>query len=547
MWCPTLNFSVFIQVVNLCIDIVTACEEQEQQQHQQVEKRPKLGQTELDSSEFDGYASASSMGEKLDATTDHGNDSDRDLSNNGSDEFSDAFSGEEELLANESAAAVVAAAAKRSIGLQQSRNQHVRRGARCPVAGCSLVANGDQLYAPYLQRPYPLTDDVIAERRMMLSRAQLETTRATDQVIQRRLEISYRLQKPKLLSDMCAFKAANPGSVFQDFINWYGNPGNPLEDYCDMRNSHSRGTTIGDLLLGRASTESVAIKLDKASEATQMLNETREFWSRTWEEARPIAASEQKPLFDVSSTVEMALDYMEQIHPAILINQIMAVNLAVAYFTLMGAAKEVGVLHVKGLLQGTFQRLRDRTEHALELLSMDATKSTSASCSDARHHEGSSSFISLQAISACDAACSALSEAEVLTARATSLLHKFPEQYDLVGSILQHEPGYEITLSNRKAQQQILHAIQQQQQQQQTEAKKPSTASDANPSYVVRPALREYILRNLDDSHPCQLSVRFGDEIAMLNRSKSNNSRAGNQEHASGGGLIIALTKSLAE
>lgn len=59
---------------------------------------------------------------------------------------------------------------------------------------------------------------------------------------------------------------------------------NPLDDYNDSRGSaNSGGTTIGDLVLGRA-TESVAVKFDKANEAIQMLNDTREFWSATWEE-----------------------------------------------------------------------------------------------------------------------------------------------------------------------------------------------------------------------------------------------------------------------
>eukprot|EP00957_Ditylum_brightwellii_P159670 12153401-Ditylum_brightwellii.AAC.1 len=44
-----------------------------------------------------------------------------------------------------------------------------RRGARCPVHGVNLIASGDQLYAPYLQRNTPLTDDVLLQRRVMLA------------------------------------------------------------------------------------------------------------------------------------------------------------------------------------------------------------------------------------------------------------------------------------------------------------------------------------------------------------------------------------------
>lgn len=335
-------------------------------------------------------------------------------------------------------------------------------------------------------------------------------------------------------------------AIFQDFINWYGNPGNPLDEYSDTRNSNAAGASTADLLLGRASTESIAIKLDKASEAIQMLNETREFWARTWEEASPKAASEQGPLFDALSTVEMAIDFLENMHPAILVNQVLAVNLSVAYFTLLAAAKEAGVLKIGGHVQRYFQRLREKTESALELLSGDATMSSFASFNETRHQEGSSSFVSQRVISACDIACDALSEAEVTTARATSLLHKFPEQYELVESILNREPGKEIVLSDTDAQYQILGTIQKQQNQQQPPTSQLPSA-DKSAALAIRPVLREYVLRNLDDAHPCQLSIRCGDELAMLRKPENRASKKKGTGLNGGGGIIIALTKTARE
>ena len=63
----------------------------------------------------------------------------------------------------------------------------------------------------------PLTDDVIAQRRLMMSRQKSVKASAT---IKHRIEVAQRLQHPKLLSDMQAFKAANPGAVFEDFVGW---------------------------------------------------------------------------------------------------------------------------------------------------------------------------------------------------------------------------------------------------------------------------------------------------------------------------------------
>mgnify|MGYP005847302801 CR=1 FL=1 len=509
-------------VVNFCIELAMIGAQQKQKKS---DKRARLGELDGESS---SVSTTNDAEEKSIAHREADISSLQALSPSFSVEGKEPLS-EDDLITDEDVA--IAAAAKRNMGISQQSNQ-VRRGARCPIPGCNLVATGDVLYAPFLQRPYPLTDDVIAERRKMLAHQQNGT--------QKRLEVLYRLQKPKLLSDMRAFKAANPSSIFQDFVNWYGNPGNPLDEYSGPTASENiDGTTNGDMLVGRASAESVAMKLDKASEAILMLNETREFWKNTWDEAIPKAASEQKPLFDVNSTVEMAVDFLETLHPAVLVGQIMSVSLAVAYFTLMGAAKETNVLKVGGLLQRYFDRLRKEIENALELLSSDATKSTSAYCNDARRQEGASSFVSLQTIAACDAACNALSDAEVMIARATSLLNKFPEQYELVESILRAEAGKEIVLSGREAQRQILQAIQKQQEKGQFPSKVPATP-DTSPFFAAQPALREYVFRNLDDSHPCQLSVRFGVKAAP--GKKANTAREqGKAESAEG--LIVALTK----
>ena len=92
-----------------------------------------------------------------------------------------------------------------------------RKGARCPVMGASLIKTGDQVYAPYLKRAFPLTDDIVAQRQDMMRRQTGDNPSAT---IKRRIEIAQRLQKPKLLSDMQAFKAANPGAIFGDFLAW---------------------------------------------------------------------------------------------------------------------------------------------------------------------------------------------------------------------------------------------------------------------------------------------------------------------------------------
>ena len=398
-----------------------------------------------------------------------------------------------------------------------------RKGARCPIHGCSLVASGDQVYAPYLQRPEPLTDDIILERRMMLSERCSTDEKEQTLLLHKRLEIAYRLQKPRLLSDMKAFKAANPGAVFQDFVSWYGNPGNPLDDYkCSTATGESQLSTHA----GLAKAESAASKFGKAAEAIHILSETRNFWGTTWDEAVASPASEQMPLFEVYSTVEMVLDYLENMHPAILINQVMAVNIANAYFMISVSAKDA--INVQAV-HNWLEKLRRLTEEALQLLSEEASNATNAFYRN-RYDDNDvapSDFTSIKVIAACEAVCNALSETEAVTALATSLLQKFPGQYDVVQIILENaSAGREIELKDGLAQTRILEAIRVQQ-----EKNAAGNLVDSQP----KPVLREYLFRNLDDCHPCQLSVRHADPSLSEDDGRHESNK---------GGLMIALTKS---
>lgn len=383
-----------------------------------------------------------------------------------------------------------------------------RLGARCPVQDANLVASGDQLYAPYLQRPFPLTDDVILERRIMLARGRGDGKKSRSIKIDEQIEISQRLQKPKLLGDMQAFKAANPGAVFQDFVGWYGNPGNPLEDYSEEVDFVSRQPGESSIR------DSTAMKLDKASQAMKVLTATRDFWSDTWDEASPCAAIEQQPLFDASSTVEMVLDNFETMHPASLLNQIMAVNLSSSYFVLASAAGDA--LKV-GVVRAALFRLRERTDLALQLLSRDASVGAVSTINEIQNQGAQRlpKHASLESIRACEGACDALSTAEAAIGRATTLLQKFPQQYEVVNNILRRPDNDPSSLRDLQGRSGILGAINRQQ--------------DHHEEALPAPSLREYALRNLDDNSPCQLCVRFGDKGAMPGSDSE-------------GGVLVALT-----
>lgn len=371
-----------------------------------------------------------------------------------------------------------------------------RPGARCPVMGVNLVETGDQLYAPYLRRPIPWTDDVILERQCMLSKIAVGTT------ISERLEVAHRYLKPKLLSDMQAFKAANPGVTFEDFTNWYGNPENPLAEFDKAAEADGWSFLRKD-----DDDESHEGKLERA---INIVKSTRAFWVETWAEAVPVPAIEQPPLFDLVNTIEIVLDNFETIHPASLLNQIMAVNLSMAYFAIVSTAGKCLIL---SSVENILRSLRDQVETALELLSRDVAHGTSNAEPVLPEHLPR--HASIQSIRACEDACNAFSDSEALLSRATSLLHKFPEQYDFVEQLLNYRSNSGVPLDDSKGRNAILSAIKEQQ---------------GLGAALPRPSRRSYILRNTDKDAPCQMCVRYGEDGVF---------------EGGDGGLLIALTKSL--
>ena len=396
-----------------------------------------------------------------------------------------------------------------SIDNLMAANLGIRRGVRCPVHGASLVESSGMVFAPYVQRDSPLTDDLIVERRNMLTRGSTDNS-----TVQSRIETAQRMQRPKLLNDMSAFKAANPGAVFQDFVAWYGNPENPLKQY--EEDKFFAETTPYGLTSPTKTPE------DEAFEALSVLSATRSFWSACWDEAKPNPAQDQDPLFDAFSTVEMLLLWFESMHPAILINQILAVNIAMANFILQSSSPSNNLRPVRDALL----RLEEKTSDALQLLSKDVIKSISNPIKSSDGAINSFTYISPETIKTCEGVCTLIGDVEILQSRATSLLSKLNGDEMLVQTIMEAPEGRSIAVKTSNSRLGILNEINSQQQR--------NSGAEAAFTELPTPSVREYILRNSDEKHPCQLTVSiggtFGLEVGGANSTK--------------GGLVLALKKS---
>ncbi|CAK4655014.1 unnamed protein product [Aphanomyces euteiches] len=166
-------------------------------------------------------------------------------------------------------------------------------GVLKPLEGQYLLHHPTQvLNVPITQDPVPLTEDVAKEQQEILSKlgVSAESTLLRQQI-----------QSTSMLSDMQAFKAANPNSCLADFIRWYSPrdwndhelPSEPI----DMKTNFPQGH--------------LSSRMSKYQDANP--------WQLMWQQAQAIPAEKQKPLFDAGNEAEKIFHFLETISPATLL------------------------------------------------------------------------------------------------------------------------------------------------------------------------------------------------------------------------------------
>lgn len=109
-----------------------------------------------------------------------------------------------------------------------------------------------------------------------------------------------RIEGALLLSDMQAFKAANPGCCIEDFVRW-----------------HSPKDLIQTSPGGKWELSARMASPDSA-------------WAGLWAAAKPIAADKQRPLFQPALEGERALHFLETLPPAALHAELLGLGFAAA-------------------------------------------------------------------------------------------------------------------------------------------------------------------------------------------------------------------------
>ncbi|XP_061548192.1 rab3 GTPase-activating protein catalytic subunit isoform X2 [Phycodurus eques] len=157
-------------------------------------------------------------------------------------------------------------------------------GRMHPYNNMTLLNSSELLFIPVTQEPAPMTEDLLEEQSEILAKLGTSAEGA---------QLRARMQSACLLSDMESFKAANPGSVLEDFVRWYS-----PRDFVEEEMVNEKGQTV---LTGQLSPR---------------MKIPGNIWVETWENARAVPANRQRRLFDDTKEAEKVLHYLEVQKPA---------------------------------------------------------------------------------------------------------------------------------------------------------------------------------------------------------------------------------------
>lgn len=336
------------------------------------------------------------------------------------DKFFDAARGR-----NISATSLASAAAERQRGGGESTAKLEGCGSAPPEPNMVSLATYEVIVAPALQEVCPLTSDMVRQQQHLLSQMQ-----AGDAAF---AQVHQQLRLAKLRSDMQAFKAANVGCVFADFVRWYAPQSWVTEDLSVAAMASSTVSVADDVVLvwpgqGR-------VNIEERADGSLVAGVNPE-WLELWASNPPLAAAQQKPLFNVPQEAEKVLHYLETISPAHLLCQMLMAAIASAHFMLAEAATDATEL---APVSAAIAKLGRSGEEAIDALreSAGGGKTGDDGSSHLGAAEGSTtSAVSQSALIACDRFCDETAALELLLSRATSLLCKLPGRVDLVERLL---------------------------------------------------------------------------------------------------------------
>ncbi|XP_024464509.2 uncharacterized protein LOC7454840 isoform X5 [Populus trichocarpa] len=197
-----------------------------------------------------------------------------------------------------------------SLSTDLKSSDHNRRGSAGAVGSMQLLKSYKSMHAPFTQDAPLMTEDMHEER--------LQAVEA----LGNSFSFSAQLEKDILSSDMSAFKAANPDSVFEDFIRWHS-PGDWEND--DNKESGASKSPV---------TKGLKDDWPPHGRLSQRMSEQGNLWRKIWNDTPALPVYEQKPLIDPFREGEKILHYLETLRPHQLLEQMVCTTFRVSADTL---------------------------------------------------------------------------------------------------------------------------------------------------------------------------------------------------------------------
>ena len=163
----------------------------------------------------------------------------------------------------------------------------------------NLLLNGQEMIIPELQLPPIRTLDQELARNEILNKIKVDKQHYT------------KLLNEHMISDMSAFKHANPSAVMADFVRWY---------FPSCYNQENGETNVGHTFIS------------------------------LWENAEPIRARDQEKIFDPISEMEFAMESLNVLDPIEIIKSIIPVLFDIAFYKISNRALE-NISHPKDSLE----------------------------------------------------------------------------------------------------------------------------------------------------------------------------------------------------
>ncbi|KAJ2452414.1 hypothetical protein EV183_002929 [Coemansia sp. RSA 2336] len=263
-------------------------------------------------------------------------------------------------------------------------------GRLYPSSSLRLLDSDEPMWIPQIQAHPVLTEDMLRERETILMSFGTSSEGAQQRA---------RLQCVELISDMEAFKAANPRCSLADFVRWHSPRDWIVPDGHSEREGHL---------------------------SARMAEGEGNLWQQLWAEARRVPVDRQKLLFDHNMEAEKALHYLEGIP----VHSLFASLLPTMFFIAYERLYRQPIIH-------RISMLRER------LLELESKLVQNSDWVDADSPAYSSIMDCLESL-------------EVQVSRCVSLLGKFPGQYALVEQLVMCGQA---VVDNRNAQKVVLKAL----------------------------------------------------------------------------------------